>query len=231
MGVEGFFVGIGADADFFFPDDAGELVYAAVFGEEGTFVEAYCAFVVPGRMYDDEVDEGFEGFGIGAVFCFVADEDFGGLDGCGRCIFPFFFGDGQEDAEVCAGALEFSLEAGLVIVCSDGGTPAGAEVKELRIGVTYFVDEDLSGDGMPGVYLFLEGVDVIGQVGWLNGCSTEATFGDRLQCLHLFDEGSYLIYAVLYFFEVGHLVVWIMLLIFVVRKGMLEFVLLYGTSF
>ena len=118
-----------------------------------------------------------------------------------------FFGHIQEDAEVCAGALEFSLEAGLVIVCSDGCTPAGAEVKELRIGVTYFVDEDLSGDGMPGVYLFFEGVDVVGQVGWLNGCSTEATFGDRLQCLHLFDEGSYLIYAVLYFFEVGHLVV------------------------
>ena len=60
-----FFIGIGADADFFFPDDAGELVYAAVFGEEGTefcvqcpgsshFVEAYRAFVVPGRMYDDD---------------------------------------------------------------------------------------------------------------------------------------------------------------------------------
>lgn len=72
-------VGIGADADFFFPDDAGEFV-------------SFCS--------DDEVDEVFEGFGIGAVFCFVADEDFGGLDGCGRCIFPFFFGDGQEDAEV-----------------------------------------------------------------------------------------------------------------------------------
>ena len=62
-------VGIGADADFFFPDDAGELVYAAVFGEEGTFVEAYCAFVVPGRMYDDDKE-----VGVAELCLYVVDD-------------------------------------------------------------------------------------------------------------------------------------------------------------
>lgn len=33
VGVEGFFIGIGADTDFFFSDDASDLVYTAVFGE------------------------------------------------------------------------------------------------------------------------------------------------------------------------------------------------------
>ena len=78
------------------------------------------------------------------------------------------------------------------------------EIFELWAVFGALLVEECVGVLFPDVGLVFDCMESLGDIGLQNG--------------ELIDNFGEAVYAVLYFFEVGHLVVWIMLLIFVVRK-------------